>query len=276
MARVRQVARDGLTFDVRDAGPRDGEVALLLHGFPQDSSAWDPVAATLHGAGIRTLAPDQRGYSPGARPTDRAAYRMSELVLDALAVLDAADVERAHLVGHDWGGSVVWALAGRHTDRALSATVLSTPHPAAFSWSLFRSTQGLRSTYMAAFQVPAVPERVLCRIMRPWLERTGLPADDAARYAARMDRETVTAALGWYRALSLSSREPYPHVRVPTTYVWGRHDPALGRAAAERTRDLVSAPYRFVELDAGHWLPETRPVQVSTVLLDQVRAALSP
>src|SRR6478609_967008 len=109
-----QYHRDGLTFDVLDSGPRDGEPVLLLHGFPQDHTAWDAVAPLLHAAGLRTLAPDQRGYSPGARPQGRAAYDMGELVADAVALLDAADVTRAHVVGHDWGGSVAWALAERH------------------------------------------------------------------------------------------------------------------------------------------------------------------
>ena len=104
--------RDGLTFDVRDAGPRDGEPVVLLHGFPQDSAAWDRVAPALHQHGLRTLAPDQRGYSPMARPRGRAHYRLRETVGDVLALLDAAGLESAHVVGHDWGGIVAWGLAG--------------------------------------------------------------------------------------------------------------------------------------------------------------------
>jgi pimeloyl-ACP methyl ester carboxylesterase len=102
---VDSFRRDGLTFDVRDAGPVDGEPVVLLHGFPQDSSAWDRVVPVLHGAGLRTLAPDQRGYSPMARPRGRAAYRLRELVADVLALLDTAALERAHSAGRSPRGT---------------------------------------------------------------------------------------------------------------------------------------------------------------------------
>ena len=103
--------RDGLTFDVLDSGPADGEPVVLLHGFPQDRTAWNRVAPALHQHGLRTLAPDQRGYSPMARPHGRSAYRLRETTADVLALLDAAGLESAHVVGHDWGGIVGWPSA---------------------------------------------------------------------------------------------------------------------------------------------------------------------
>ncbi len=265
--------RDGLRFDVRDGGPTGGEAVLLLHGFPQDGSAFDHVVPELHAAGLRTLVPDQRGYSPGARPAGRDAYSMQQVALDAVALLDAAGVGRAHVVGHDWGGAAAWALAARHADRLHSVTVLSTPHPAAMAWSFTHSSQGLRSWYMVFFQLPRLPERVVGAVLERSLVGSGLPTAAAQRYAQRMrEPGALSAALGWYRGLSASARTPAPAIAVPATYVWGRTDPALGRAAAERTRQHVVGPYRFVELDAGHWLPETRPHEVATVVLDQVRA----
>jgi pimeloyl-ACP methyl ester carboxylesterase len=266
--------RDGLRFDVRDRGPRDGAgTVVLLHGFPQDGSAFDAVVPALHEAGLRTLVPDQRGYSPGARPRGRSAYTTSEAARDVVALLEAAGVSRAHVVGHDWGGAVGWLLAARHADRLDSLTVLSTPHPAAMAWAFTRSTQGLRSGYMAFFQLPWLPERTVAPILSTALVGTGLPADRAAEYTRRMQQPgALSAALNWYRGIPASARTPVAAVAVPTAYVWGRGDFALGRAAAERTRRHVVGPYRFVELDAGHWLPETRPEQVATVVLDQVGA----
>jgi pimeloyl-ACP methyl ester carboxylesterase len=273
MGRLRQFVRDGLTFDVRDEGPVDGATVLLLHGFPQGATAWDDVVPALHEAGLRTLVPDQRGYSPGARPGGRSAYRIGEAVDDALALLDAAGVSRAHLVGHDWGGTVAWALAGRCSDRLVSAVVLSTPHPEAMAWAIRHSDQGFRSAYLGLYQLPWVAERVIAGRLEGRLRRGGLPEPATARYVRLMaDPGALAGALAWYRALPFTLREHFPPSRVPTTYAWGRHDPYFSRAAAERTRPAVSAPYRFVELDAGHWLPETRPVPVATVLLDQVRA----
>ena len=100
-----------------------------------------------------------------------------------------------------------------------------------------------------------------------------MPDDDVAACMRRMaDPQLLAGALAWYRALPYSLREPTPASRVPTTFIWGRNDFAFGRTAVEKTRELVAAPYRFVELDAGHWLPETRPLQVASVLLDRVRA----
>ncbi len=161
--RITTFSRDGLRFDGwTDEGPLDGDVVVLLHGFPTDRTSWDRVAARLHEAGLRTLAPDQRGYSPGARPTDEDEdYRLRAAVGDVLALIEASGRERVHLVGHDWGGALAWLVAANHPTRIASLTVLSTPHPAAMSRA-WRSgiDQKRRSWYMAAFQVPWVPEHV--------------------------------------------------------------------------------------------------------------------
>jgi pimeloyl-ACP methyl ester carboxylesterase len=279
--RLRTYERDGLVFDVRDAGPADGDVVVLLHGFPQDGSAWDLVVPRLHAAGLRTLAPDQRGYSPGARPAGPSAYRLREIAADTVALLDAAGVERAHLVGHDWGGAVVWAATARHPHRFASAVAVSTPHPAALAHATTRSLQPLRSWYVGLFQLPVVPELVLSPGLEPMLRATGLPADKAAHYARRMrEPGALTGALGWYRALGASTLRTLPRLLAPgsrppptagwtgpTTYVWGRYDVALGRTAAHHPGRFVLGEYQFVELDAGHWLPETRPDDVADAVL---------
>ena len=110
------------TLDVRVEGSPAEETVVLLHGFPQGAAAWDRVWPPLAEAGFRVVLPDQRGYSPAARPPARRAYRMAELVGDLVALLDELGVERVHLVGHDWGGAVAWAAAGAHPDRLLSLT----------------------------------------------------------------------------------------------------------------------------------------------------------
>lgn len=287
---MKSYTRDGLTFTVTDSGTVDGEVVILLHGFPQDRSAWSDVAERLGETGLRTLAPDQRGYSPGASPAGRKAYALKELVADVLALADAAGTQRFHVVGHDWGGAVAWALAGAHPDRVTSATVLSTPHPAAMAWAFTHGDQARRSWYMFTFQLPRLPERQLHRGLHDLYRKTGLGADQAERYVARFPTpNSLTPPMNWYRAMPASAglgrsvlktlrrrrgeSRPAPKVAVPTTYVWGRRDFALGRAAAEKTADYVSGDYRFVELDAGHWLPETEPVSVAEAILDRVRAA---
>jgi pimeloyl-ACP methyl ester carboxylesterase len=269
--------RDGMVFDVRDAGPADGAPVLLLHGFPQDSSAFDRLAPALHSAGLRTLAPDQRGYCPSARPRGRRAYRLRAAVDDVLALLHDAGLSGAHVVGHDWGGAVAWALGAWHPDRVRTLTVLSTPHPAAMTRSLVRSDQVLRSYYMGLFQLPVLPERVLLAnrgaALRRALLRGGLPGDAAARYVARMlEPGALTAALNWYRALPLPARRPVGKVRVPTLHVWSTGDAFLGRAATEATAAHVDAPYRLEVLeDVPHWIPELAADRVAELITAHVR-----
>lgn len=269
---VDRYSHDGLSFDVRCAGPKGGDPVVLLHGFPQDSSAWAGVVPVLHRNGMRTLAPDQRGYSRDARPSSVRAYAMPWLVGDVIALLDAAGLERAHIVGHDWGGLVAWAMAAWHPDRVTALTVLSTPHPAALRWAVRHAGQAWSSWYIAAFQVPVVPEVVLAAMLRRGgLTRTGLPAADGARYAQRLGtRQALRGPINWYRgARSAPAAQAVGEITVPTTFVWGTRDPFLGRAAAERTAGHVVADYRFVEVEAGHWLPERRPAQVAEAILSR-------
>lgn len=271
-ARVTRFERVGLEFDVTDEGPLDGEPVVLLHGFPTDRSSWQQVAPRLHAAGLRTLAPDQRGYSPAARPPGQAEYRLEELVADVLALLERAGVARAHVVGHDWGGAVAWLLAGNHPDRVASVTVLSTPHPAALSRALRHPDQLRRSWYMAAFQLPRLPEWRLATEFVGLLTRTSLPAPDARRYAERLgSAEALTGPINWYRA-ARSSHVRARRVTVASTYVWGSRDFALGPLAARLTADHVTGDYDFVELDAGHWLPETRPAECADAIIARVRS----
>jgi pimeloyl-ACP methyl ester carboxylesterase len=271
--------RDGMVFDVRDSGPRDGEPVVLLHGFPQDSTAFDRLSPALHSAGLRTLAPDQRGYCPSARPQGRSAYRLREAVDDVLALLYDAGLRSAHVVGHDWGGAVAWALGAWHPERVRTLTALSTPHPAAMQRALVTSDQGLRSYYMALFQLPVLPERLLLAgggtALRRMLSRGGLPDDLVDHYVTRLrEPGALTAALNWYRALPLSLRDPVGTVRVPTLHVWSTGDAFLGRAATEASAAHVDAPYRLEVLDdVPHWIPELAADRAAELITAHVRSA---
>jgi pimeloyl-ACP methyl ester carboxylesterase len=276
---VESFQRDGLTFDVRDGGPPDGEPVVLLHGFPQDSAAWDQVAPLLHERGLRTLAPDQRGYSPMARPRGRSAYQLRETVEDVVALLDAAGLGSAHLVGHDWGAVVAWAMAAWHPERVRTLTTLSAPHPGAMARAVVTSDQALRSYYIGVFQLPFVPELLLLSggstALRRLLRGGGLSREVAAHYVARMrEPGALTAALGWYRAMALSARDRVGTVRVPTVHVWSTGDAFLGRAGAEATGHFVEAPYRLEVLDGvTHWIPELAAERVADLVLDQVQGS---
>jgi pimeloyl-ACP methyl ester carboxylesterase len=263
----------GLRFDVVDAGDPDGEVVVLLHGFPQQPAAFDGVTDILHDHGLRTLVPAERGYPATARPKRRRDYTVADTAGDVIALLDAAEIDRAHVVGHDWGGAQAWAVAGLHPERVASLTVLSTPHPAAMIKAFGSSNQALRSWYMFFFQLSFLPEQLVRRTLARTLRDSGLSETYIDRYVSAMaEPGALTGALNWYRGIPYSLRQQVGRIRVPTTYVWGRHDFALGRTAAEATERYVSAPYTFVDLDAGHWLPETESEAVADAVLQRVRS----
>ena len=273
---MRHFERGGYVFDVRDGGPADGPVVVLLHGFPQDAESWCDVEPILHEAGYRTLAPDMRGVSEGARPADVAEYRVSESVHDVIAMLDAAGIEAADVVGHDFGGWAAWGLACEYPERLRTLTVLSTPHPLAMRWAFRHSTQALQSWYMVVFQIPWLAERLLAPGGPMWRAMVrGVPATHVERYAERMeDRESRSRALNWYRALPREITRPsvaWVAVTLPTMYVWGERDPALARPAAEATSRFVSGDYRFEAIRGGHWIPETRPALLAALLLQHLR-----
>lgn len=270
--------RSGLTFNATVNGPGRGTPVVLLHGFPGSRATWDRTVDELQGTGIQTVALEQRGYGPGARPTAVAAYRLRELAADVLALVDVMGAERCHLVGHDWGGMVAWYLAAAHPDRWASLTVLSTPHPRAYAAAMLRSAQSARSIYALAFQLPVLPETLLTaaggRALRSSLERSGLDGPTAAQYAAHVGTpDAMRAALHWYRAAFRHAADAriVGSIHVPTTYVWSTRDVALGRTAAEMTGQHVAADYRFVVLDGvSHWIPETEPARTAELITASV------
>ena len=267
-----------MRFPALESGPEDAPLVILLHGFPQSCETWRPVLPELARAGWHTVAPLQRGYAADARPSGRHSYRIEQLVGDVIGMAAELGHARFHLVGHDWGGVVGWVLAAQHPDVLASFTSLATPHPVALARSMV-GPQALRSAYAAFFQLPFVPEAVLSAggnaVLRRVLERSGLSREWTDTYADGLDRAALHAALQWYRAVDLWQLARVPSVHVPTLYLWGSGDQALGRSAAEATSRFVDAAYRFIESDAPHWLPEERTADVVDALVDHLAASCS-
>lgn len=273
-----------LTFDGLRAGPPPdaaaGEPVLLLHGFPQTSVCWRHQLAALGDDGHRVVAFDQRGYSPGARPRDDAAYGIHEVVADALAVADHFGWDSFHLGGHDWGGLVAWHLAARHPERLRSLTVAASGHPRAYVEALRGWDQRRRSSYVMLFRQPWFADVLAARRgagLRAFFRSTGLPPAEAAPYVAALgDREALRAALAWYRAMDRRLGVCGP-VAVPTVFLWGTADPALGRDAAAGTARHVTGDYRFVPLDGvSHWIPEHAPDALTGALREQLARHREP
>ena len=271
---VGQTIRIGeLVFDALIDGPEDGEVVLLLHGFPQSSAIWRPQLEALAAAGYRAVAFDQRGYSPGARPEGVENYRIDHLIDDALAVGGDAPF---HVVGHDWGAAVAWHLAGRHPGRIRSLTALSVPHPIAFATALALplADQRQRSAYIAFFrQTDVAEETLLGGGLAAMLTASGYPGDVDERVRALSEPGALTAALNWYRAIDVSLLRGLGSISVPTMYVWSTGDIALGREGAEATARHVDGAYRFHVLTAvSHWIPEEVPETLSRLLLEHLES----
>ena len=276
--RITTVRNEGLSFDVLDAGPADGTPVVLLHGFPERSTTWRLVAPILHDAGLRTLAIDQRGYSPGARPRGRKAYRVHHLVGDVVALIDAVG-QPVHLVGHDWGSAVGWAVAGRFPDRVRTYTAVSVPHPAAFARALAKPAQRHKSRYMAFFNVPLVPELTARRAGGRFdvsMLKAGMTPDDVARFRTEIvEYGALRHALGWYRALPFSRGTSTDfQVTVPTTMVWSDRDIAITREGVDGTEQWVSAPYELVVLEGvSHWIPTQAPDELAAAVLRRIGTA---
>ncbi|WP_445054478.1 alpha/beta fold hydrolase [Streptomyces sp. SAS_269] len=263
-------------FDALVAGPPEGRPVLLLHGFPQTGLVWQRQIAALASHGYRVVAPNQRGYSPGARPRRPEDYRIDLLVDDVGAISEELGWAAFDLVGHDWGGAVAWWTAHAHPGRVRTLTVVSTPHPGALATTLRTDQdQRKRSRYMIDWrEAPATEERMLAHDARELrnLYAGKVPQDSAEAYVCHLSQPgALTAALNWYRAGRPD--DAIGVIDVPTLYVWSTEDSAFGPAAAEETGRWVKGPYRFETLQGvSHWVPEEAPEALTRLLLDHLRA----
>ncbi|MFC4929322.1 alpha/beta fold hydrolase [Massilia sp. GCM10023247] len=268
---------NGLHMHVRSVG--QGPAVVLLHGFPDTHMVWRKQVAPLVKAGYRVLAPDLRGYGQSDAPQAVSAYRLEHVCADVLAMLDLLGIERARLVGHDWGALVGWLLCMEAPARIEQYVALSVGHPAAFGRAGI--DQKLRSAYMLWFMVPGLAERSLAAadfyLMRHFTsDRTQV---SYWRRSLR-DPERMTAALNYYRAnvprglLFASKKEA---VTVPVMGIWSSLDPALGEQQMVDSAHYVSAGFRYERIDgADHWLQVTAAEQVNALLLNFFAGTTAP
>ncbi|WP_217914488.1 alpha/beta fold hydrolase [Miltoncostaea marina] len=272
---------------VTEAGDPGGEPVILLHGFPETAHSWRHQLPALAEAGFHAVAPDLRGYGGSDRPAAVDDYAAAKLVGDVAGLIRALGHERAHVVGHDWGGGLAWGLAGTMPALVRSLTILNAPvGPVSARLRREDPAQRAKSWYMLLFQFPGVAE-------------TWLSADDFANLRQFVfddaapgtfppeDREVVvealradgalTAALNWYRANMPPAswlREPPdpPEVTVPTMIIWGEADSNMGTELLERSAATVTGPLRVERLPGvSHWVQQEVPGRVNELLLDFLR-----
>jgi pimeloyl-ACP methyl ester carboxylesterase len=277
------VQATGLRFRAMVDGPADGDLFILLHGFPEGAESWTKQVDALAKAGHLAVAPDLRGYGLSDAPEGVENYAIDRLVADVAAIVKTFGRSQAHVAGHDWGALVAWFFAGRHPEMTKTLTALSVGHPAALAEaSRVDGEQREKSRYVALFLQEGKAEHVLAdddnRRLRAMFALGPNPdavprgiVDHFARSLSRPGR--LTSALNYYRANlgagggAWAALTQELKITSPTTLLWGEQDPALGRRAVEDTADHVEGPYELVVLDrAGHWLQFERPDEVSRAL----------
>lgn len=275
--RERELTAGGLRFRLLEEG--EGPLALLLHGFPQLGWMWRKQIGPLAARGLRVVAPDLRGYGGSERPKRIADYTLDRLAGDVAALAAALGADKVRLVGHDWGGAIAWHAARQRPELIERLAIVNCPPAEVLGRAILRDPRQLaRSWYTMFFQVPQVAERLLSRprAMRAWLRSwAGSPGvfsdeelDHYARAAARPG--AMHAAIAYYRAAlrvnPRALRSTPPQVRCPTLVVWGTRDRLLGTALTDGLERLVDAPYRRELLEAGHFVPEEAPGELSRLL----------
>jgi pimeloyl-ACP methyl ester carboxylesterase len=255
----------------------EGPLVLLLHGFPETSRAWRkqmPVLAER----FRVVAPDLRGFGASDKPKGIAAYRTSVVADDVVALIHAFDAERAHVVGHDWGGGVAWSVASQHPEIVDRLAVLNSPHPAVMQKALRSNwTQIRKSWYFFAFQLPWLPEWALTRngakALKDSLRISSKPGTfseaDLDEYARAFSAPgAATGGLNYYRA-AIRSRVPTRKIAAPTLLIWAEDDFALGMELTRGMDDFFETTPRIEYVpETSHWVMEERPEVVNRLLLD--------
>ncbi|PYT79758.1 MAG: alpha/beta hydrolase [Acidobacteria bacterium] len=265
------------------AGPKDGRVVVLLHGFPEFWYGWRKQIAPLAAAGFRVIVPDQRGYNLSSKPRGVAPYALNELVSDVIAIADQLGQHQIFLAGHDWGAAVAWGTALLHPERVARLVIINVPHPSVMRRYVYtRLQQTMRSWYIFFFQIPWLPEalfssfrfragvRALLGSSRPG---TFSPEDLAEYRAAWSQPGAFAAMINWYRA-AIRYRVPFSDrtVRVPTRILWGEQDKFLMLEMARESLRYCTNAELFTFAKASHWLQHEEPEEVFQLLLEFFRS----
>lgn len=275
----RTLPAAGVDLNVVETGPSDGPLVVLLHGFPEFWFEWRDLIGPLADAGFRVAAPDQRGYNLSGKPKGVDAYRLDRLADDVFAIADALGRERFQVVGHDWGASVAWWMAGRGPERLERLAILNAPHPAIWKRAMTEDPeQRKKSRYVQLLRTPWLPELMvraggykgLADAFKTATRQEAFgPAVMAQYQKAWRQPGALTGGLNWYRAL-FRQELPVPapkRLNPPTLVLWGDADAFAEPSLAEASAALC-AEARVVHFpQAGHWLPHDEPEAVAKALL---------
>jgi pimeloyl-ACP methyl ester carboxylesterase len=269
---------NGITLHVVQSGPEEGDTVILLHGFPEFWYGWRHQIPFLAEAGYRVWVPDQRGYNLSERPRALEAYNLDELAADIAGLARASGQEQIHLVGHDWGAAVAWWVALKYPQLLKKLVILNVPHPIVMGRYLRQHPrQMLKSWYIAFFQLPWLPERVLSEddfevgveMLKATSRQGSFTEEDLAQYRRAWGRpRALTGMINWYRALrrTKTARLESLKVKVPTLILWGRHDVALEEEMAHLSLELCEIGQLEIFPEATHWVQHDEPHRINRMI----------
>jgi len=279
MTEIKKIQTGQLEFTCRVCGNEEGELVLLLHGFPESSIMYRQLIEDLSKQNYYCIAPNLRGYSAGARPKGKQNYRIEELVKDVLDIAHNVEKEKFHLIGHDWGSAIGWQLVHDYPNKILSWTGMSVPHLHSFFEALLKDKdQKEKSRYISLFQLPILPEwnikaknfKVLRKL---WDAQDVVEVEDYM--AIGKEKGAVRSMLNYYRANhKLAKRagkeQILGNIVVPTLFIWGKSDVAIGPASVDKGHKYMKGDYRYLELDAGHWLIQTKYCEIRDAVIEHL------
>ncbi len=278
------IKTNDISLHVVQAGPVDGPLVILLHGFPEFWYGWRQQIAALTEAGYRVWVPDQRGYNLSDKPAGLENYTLDLLAKDVVGLIEPAGEETAVVVGHDWGANVAWWLAAKHPERLSKMVALNVPHWAVMARQLRQNkAQRRKSWYIFFFQLPWLPEALLRRnnwaLAARALQESSRPgtfsAADLEKYRQAWSQSgAMTGMINWYRAVirRQPTQRPDSRIRVPTLLIWGAQDRFLGQELAQPSVDLCENGRLALIPEASHWVQHEEPEQVNQLLLDFLKS----
>ncbi len=269
------VSVDELTFTCRVSGmENDGEAVILLHGFPETSRMYYDLIPVLVSEGFKVVAPDQRGYSPGARPSKISDYSIDKLSQDVIDIADAFQFEKFHLIGHDWGSAVGWVTVAFHSERVISWTALSVPHLDAFFKAMNNNPEQQRkSQYIKFFKKPILPEFYFSIFGYKYLRDIWRKSskEEIEKYLEVFKQKgALKASLNWYRANMKNDDKSIGDIAAPTLIIYGLKDMAIGEKSVDESEKYLKGDYKIEKLETGHWLIQESFEAVSKSIINHL------
>ena len=267
--------KENLTFTCRVGGMKNsGDTVILLHGFPETSRMWYQLIKVLSSNNYRVVAPDQRGYSQGARPLKVNDYKINKLTQDVVNLADAFKANRFHLIGHDWGAAVGWVLSSMCKDKIITYSALSVPHLDAFSDAISNNKiQKKKSYYIKLFRIKFLPElyfKILNYYNLKIIWRSSNKKEIKCYLSVFSQKNALKTALNWYRATNLKSTRKIGNIFVPVLMIYGKRDIAIGEKAVDETINYIKAPYTLKKINSSHWLVQDSFDLVSSNILNHL------